>query len=111
MTLKTDGGRLLATTFWVCEPTQESPATSLLDTCSQSDLVDKAFLESAGPAITSRPAPGMVVLEGVSGSKPVERPRVYLTFCVNEGGPRYSASNCTATQHGLEQLQRGCAGI
>jgi hypothetical protein len=67
VTLKTDGGRLVATTLWVNGPTQERPAISLLDTCSQSDLVDKAFLEAAGPDITCRPAPGTVVLEGVAG--------------------------------------------
>ncbi len=71
---------------------QERPAISLLDTCSQSDLVDKEFLEAAGSDMTCRPAPGTVVLEGVAGGEPVERERVQLTFCVSEGGPRYEVT-------------------
>ena len=116
VTLKTDAGRLLATTLWICGPNQERRAISLLDTCSQADLVDKAFLDAAGPEITWRPTTDTVVLEGVGGGTTDKRARGYLTFCVSEGGPRYELLVAVAelqnfnaslliSRHTLEQLR------
>ena len=87
--LNADDGRLLATTLWLCGPGVELPTITLLDTCSQSDLVDKAFLDAARPNITWRPVKETVRLEGVGRNITDSRPRGWLSFCCNKQGPQF----------------------
>lgn len=85
-------------TLWL-SPGIELPTVSLLDTCAQSDLGDKAFLDAARPGITWRPATGTVRLEGVGSKITDERPRGYLSFCCSKQGPRFEVRVAVAELH------------
>lgn len=75
VTLSESDSKLFATTLWLCGPAVELPTITLLDTCSQVNLVDKTFLHAARPDISWRPVTETIRLEGVGNNISDQRPR------------------------------------
>ena len=103
--LKADDGRLLATTLWLCGPGVELPTITLLDTCSQSDLVDKAFLDAARPNITWRPVKETVRLEGVGRNI---QTRGHGAGCPSAATNKGRSSRCSWRSRSSRTLARPC---